>query len=249
MEFSEMLNWILGGGLLAAVVGLLTLKATVRKANAEAEKAKAEAETVRIGNTEQATRILIENIVEPLKKELSETREDLREAKKELGSTKREMARFRKAIETANSCKSFVLTALLFSSCATSREAVREKVRTVETEQRDSLAREVLRIRTETVPMSEVRLEIPTDSLLKLPEGSSFHAKSGQARLDIGKGRNPEPSWSMPLATACSDSVSITRNPRSVWRKRYEGMADLYEAELKQRSNPVKTFSQGSASG
>lgn len=86
-----MLNWILGGGLLAAVVGLLTLKATVRKANAEAEKAKAEAETVRIGNTEQATRILIENIVEPLKKELSETREDLREAKKELGSTKREM--------------------------------------------------------------------------------------------------------------------------------------------------------------
>ena len=100
-----MLNWILGGGLLAAVVGLLTLKATVRKANAEAEKAKAEAETVRIGNTEQATRILIENIVEPLKKELSETREDLREAKKELGSTKREMARFRKAIETANSCK------------------------------------------------------------------------------------------------------------------------------------------------
>lgn len=48
----------------------------------------------RIGNTEQATRILIENIVEPLKKELSETREDLREAKKELGSTKREMARF-----------------------------------------------------------------------------------------------------------------------------------------------------------
>ena len=64
MEFSEMLNWILGGGLLAAVVGLLTLTATVRKANAEAEKAKAEAETVRIGNTEQATRILIENIVD-----------------------------------------------------------------------------------------------------------------------------------------------------------------------------------------
>ena len=39
--------------------------------------------------------------------------------------------------------------------------------------------------------MSEVRLEIPTDSLLKLPEGSSFHAKSGQARLDIGKGKEP----------------------------------------------------------
>ena len=46
MELSEILNLVLGGGLLAAVIGLLTLKATVRKANAEAEKARAEAETV-----------------------------------------------------------------------------------------------------------------------------------------------------------------------------------------------------------
>ena len=52
MELSEILNLVLGGGLLAAVIGLLTLKATVRKANAEAEKARAEAETVRIDNTE-----------------------------------------------------------------------------------------------------------------------------------------------------------------------------------------------------
>lgn len=109
-----MLNWILGGGLLAAVVGLLTLKATVRKANAEAEKAKAEAETVRIGNTEQATRILIENIVEPLKKELSETREELRSTKEEFGETKREMARLRKAVESANSCRFSVDCPVLF---------------------------------------------------------------------------------------------------------------------------------------
>lgn len=105
MEFSEILNYILGGGLLAAVVGIVTLKATLRKANADAEKAIAEAETVRIDNAEHATRILIENIVEPLKKELSETREELRETKKEFGSTKREMARFRKAVESANGCK------------------------------------------------------------------------------------------------------------------------------------------------
>lgn len=105
MELSEILNLVLGGGLLAAVIGLLTLKATVRKANAEAEKARAEAETVRIDNTEQATRILIDNIVEPLKKELNETREELRETKKEFCSTKREMARLRKAIGDAGNCK------------------------------------------------------------------------------------------------------------------------------------------------
>lgn len=112
MDFSVILNYVLGGGLLAAMVGIVTLKATIRKAEAEADKAKAEAETVRIDNAEHATRILMENIVQPLKKELNETRELLQETrqeleatKKELGSTKREIARFRKAYESANSCK------------------------------------------------------------------------------------------------------------------------------------------------
>lgn len=105
MEFSDILNLILGGGLLAAVIGLFTLKATVRKANAEAEKAKAEAEkakaeteTVRIDNADHATRLLVENIVKPLKDELNATRKDLQ-------ATKREMARLRKSIDSANSCK------------------------------------------------------------------------------------------------------------------------------------------------
>lgn len=83
MDTSVLLNWIFGGGLLAALTALVTLGPTVRKA-------KADAETVRIDNTEHATRILIDNIVEPLKKELSATR--------------REMARLRKAIDGANDC-------------------------------------------------------------------------------------------------------------------------------------------------
>lgn len=98
MELSEILNFALGGSLLATVIGIVTLRATVRKANAEAEKAKADAETVRIDNAEHATRILVDNIVEPLKDELNATRKDLQ-------ATKREMARLRKAIDTANSCK------------------------------------------------------------------------------------------------------------------------------------------------
>ena len=93
-----MINLVLGGGLVATIAAIITLKSTVRKAKAEAEKATAEAETVRIDNTEKATRILIENIVNPLKEELNETRKDL-------NATKREMARLRKAIDTANSCR------------------------------------------------------------------------------------------------------------------------------------------------
>lgn len=98
MELSEIFNVVLGGSLLATVIGIVTLKATVRKANAEAEKAKADAETVRIDNAEHATRILVDNIVEPLKEELNGTRKDLQ-------ATKREMARLRKAIDRANSCR------------------------------------------------------------------------------------------------------------------------------------------------
>ena len=63
MELSELINLVLGGGLVATVIAVITMKSTVRKAKAEAEKALADAETVRIDNTEKATRVLIENIV------------------------------------------------------------------------------------------------------------------------------------------------------------------------------------------
>lgn len=104
MSFSEILNILLGGGVVALIVAVATMRATVRKANADAEKAKAEAETVHITNTENATRILVENIVKPLKDELHATREDLQATKREMASTKREMARLRKAVEAATGC-------------------------------------------------------------------------------------------------------------------------------------------------
>lgn len=105
MNWSEIINLILGGGFAACLVGLLSLKATINKANAEAEKARGESERVRIDNTEHATRILVENIVKPLKEELNGTREDLQATKREMASTKRELARFRKALDAANGCR------------------------------------------------------------------------------------------------------------------------------------------------
>lgn len=97
MVWSEILNWVLGGGMVAAVTALVTMRAAVVRANADAEKARTESDTVKITNTENATRILLQNIVEPLKQELNETR-------KELNSFRREVARLRKAIDGANSC-------------------------------------------------------------------------------------------------------------------------------------------------
>lgn len=104
MSFSEILNILLGGGFMALIVAVATMRATVRKANADAEKANADAETVHITNADNATRILVENIVKPLKDELHATREDLQATKREMASTKREMARLRKAVEAASGC-------------------------------------------------------------------------------------------------------------------------------------------------
>lgn len=98
MNISEVLNVVLGGGLVATIIAISTLRDTIRKAKAESMKAEADAETVRMDNAEHATRILVENIVKPLKEELNETRRTLE-------ATKREMARLRKTIDAANSCK------------------------------------------------------------------------------------------------------------------------------------------------
>ena len=97
MDWSVILNVLFGTGLVATIVGLFSIRSELKKARAEAEKAMAEADTVKITNTENATRILIENIVEPLRRELDETR-------KELHATKREMSRFRKAVEAIPLC-------------------------------------------------------------------------------------------------------------------------------------------------
>ena len=86
MNISEVLNVVLGGGLVATIIAISTLRDTIRKAKAESMKAEADAETVRMDNAEHATRILVENIVK-------------------LEATKREMARLRKTIDAANSCK------------------------------------------------------------------------------------------------------------------------------------------------
>lgn len=98
MSWSELLNIVLGGGLVSLVVALTTMRSNMRKAGAEAVKAEADAESVRLDNTEHATRILMEHIVKPLKEELDETR-------RQIELLKRSIYRLRKAIDTANNCR------------------------------------------------------------------------------------------------------------------------------------------------
>lgn len=107
----------------------------------------------------------------------------------------------------------------------------------------DSLKEEVRLVRTQTVPKSEVRLTIPADSLMKLPPQASYSGKNGQASVSVGRKGD-----TVTVYASC-DSLQLLveyyERTSSVWKERYEEMAGLYEAEVKQHSNPVKTFFYG----
>lgn len=93
------------------------------------------------------------------------------------------------------------------------------------------------------MPKSEVRLEIPSDSLLRLPPLASYNGKSGQASLSVSRDKD------VITVYASCDSLQLLveyyERTSSAWQERYEEMAGLYEAEVKQRPNPVRTFFYG----
>ena len=138
--------------------------------------------------------------------------------------------------------------ALCCAGCATTRKTTQEAARTetVRTTA-DSLNSEVRLVRTETVPKSEVRLDIPADSLMKLPPLATYSGKSGQANVSVSRDKD------VITVYASCDSLQLLveyyERTSSVWKERYEKMAGLYEEEIKQRSNPVKTFFYGFGAG
>ena len=111
----------------------------------------------------------------------------------------------------------------------------------------DSLAKEVLLVRTEAVPKSEVRLAISADSLMRLPPRASYSGKSGQANVSVSR------DGDVIAVHASCDSLQILveyyAGRSETYREAWEEMADLYEAEVKRRSNPVQIFFYGFGTG
>lgn len=69
MTITDVIALAGSGGIVGLAIGFATLRAKIRQANADAEsakaqaqKARAEAETIKITNTESATRILVDNL-------------------------------------------------------------------------------------------------------------------------------------------------------------------------------------------
>lgn len=97
------------------------------------------------------------------------------------------------------------------------------------------------------MPKSEVTLAIPADSLLRLPPQAKYSGKSGQANVEVSRDKD------VITVYASCDSLQVLveyyERTASAWRERYEETAGLYEKEVKQRSNPVRTFFYGFGAG
>ncbi|UVR98043.1 hypothetical protein NXX79_08675 [Parabacteroides distasonis] len=82
---------------------------------------------------------------------------------------------------------------------------------------------------------------------MKLPPEASYSGKSGQANVSVSRDGN------VIAVHASCDSLQILveyyAGRSETYREAWEEMADLYEAEVKRRSNPVQIFFYGFGTG
>lgn len=102
-------------------------------------------------------------------------------------------------------------------------------------------------MRTRPVPPSKATLAVPFDSLKGLPRGASFSARSGQATATLRM------RGDTIVVDAGCDSLQVWLEYYMRESARYEeafGQAEArLSAEIKQRSNPLRTFLEGLLSG
>lgn len=79
------------------------------------------------------------------------------------------------------------------------------------------------------MPKSEVSLTLNADSLRELPAGASYHAKSGQANLDVKKGAEP---GTIVVYASCDSLQRLVEY--------YERQAAGYKASLDRQAEEVK---------
>lgn len=131
---------------------------------------------------------------------------------------------------------SILMLALFFSDCATSQKVSQQTKLT--TTREDSLRYEVRKIKTITVPQSQVKLEIAIDSLHKLPEKAEYRAKNGQANAVVQFNRDTVIVYAIcdSLQRQCEYYESVAAN----YKEGYEALQNILQEEKEQRSNPIR---------
>lgn len=106
---------------------------------------------------------------------------------------------------------------------------------------------------TEPVPMSEVQLTLDTDSLLDLPAGASYHAKSGRANLDVRNGEKPGTIVVHASCDSLQRLVDYYERMAGLYKQSYDEAMQATEEEHKQHGCPVRAciiaFLAGVATG
>lgn len=93
----------------------------------------------------------------------------------------------------------------------------------------------------EGIPKSAVSLVIPQDSLRKLPEGSAYHAKSGQAGLTV----KSDASGNIVAEASCDSLQRLVlwyeEELERIRSETSEGKSAV-RTETERRANPIRTI-------
>lgn len=157
-----------------------------------------------------------------------------------------------------------VTTVLFLSGCATRRRSVTTQRDWLKSESwmRDSVsaewkdsASEFVELRTESVkvPMSEVVLSIPSDSLRRLPPGASYRGRSGQASVAVSRKSSTatEPEYIYVYATCDSLQLQCERYKRQIihLRSDYGERLSGLGVELAESRHEVEELRERSRNG
>ena len=138
-----------------------------------------------------------------------------------------------------------ILTAVLcLPGCATTKKTQTEQTQSQQIVTVHDTVQTFTRIvQTEAVPESRVEMRISVDSLLKLPQGATYHRKSGQAHAEV---------------SIRGDTIYVTGTCDSLARQveyyeaLYHNARDALESyhatvqkEAKTRESPLKIFVKG----
>lgn len=104
------------------------------------------------------------------------------------------------------------------------------------------------RVQTVTLPMQEVTLSIPIDSLRKLPQGATYSARNGRASAQVSYRHDTL------LVSSISDSIQscVEYNERLVakWQQIREDLQQMArQQEQKQQHRPLFTVALASFLG
>lgn len=143
---------------------------------------------------------------------------------------------------------SILMVVLFCSSCAASRKESSQTGTTASLAYADSLINELRSKEIVTVPQSQVTLRIPIDDLRRLPKGSEFRDKSGQASASVQYDQDTV------FVFATCDSLQrmcfyYERTSRH-YKEAYESLLALQQSELEEDPpDVVRIFLKGVLTG